>query len=162
TYCAFVPAILDNLIAAKKIPQLVALMIGSGPQGRVAELECSPAFTDFLASELIPWARRRYHGSNGLQTIAAGSSVGGLEALFAGFRHPEAIGKVLSQSGSFWWKPERDAEPEWLARQLAAAPKLPLKILLQVGSMEVPDQLGSNRHMRDVLTAKGYAVFYSE
>jgi enterochelin esterase family protein len=86
----------------------------------------------------------------------------GVEALFAGFRHPEAIGKVLSQSGSFWWKPEGDVEPEWLARQLAATPKLPLEILLQVGLMEVPDQLGSNRHMRDVLTARGYAVSYSE
>ena len=33
---------------------------------------------------------------------------------------------------------------------------------MSVGLMEVPDQLDTNRHLRDVLVAKGYSVKYGE
>jgi enterochelin esterase family protein len=76
---------------------------------------------------------------------------------------------LLSQSGAFWWKPDDDLEHEWLARQFAAAPRLPLRSYLDVGRLETwssrgggPSQSLSNRHLRTVLQAKGYPVHYAE
>jgi enterochelin esterase-like enzyme len=73
------------------------------------------------------------------------------------------------QSGSFSWKPEDDTEYEWLAREIVASPLLSLRFYLEVGLLEsenppgnAPNQLVVNRHMRNILQAKGYAVHYSE
>ncbi len=79
---------------------------------------------------------------------------------------PEAFGAVLSQSGAFWWRPEGDAEHEWLIHQFVESPQLPLRFYLDVGLFENgfqdPSMLVANRHMRDVLRAKGYLVHYAE
>jgi hypothetical protein len=42
-----VPANLDNLIAEKRIPPVVAVVVG----GSTEDLTCSPAYADFLAKE---------------------------------------------------------------------------------------------------------------
>ena len=155
------PVILDNLIAEKRIPPLVAILVGN--VNRTVELSCYGPFSDFLATELVPWTRTNYHATaDPGRTIIGGSSLGGLAAAFAGFQHPEVFGNVLSQSGSNWWKPVQDVEPEWLARQFASAPKRAIRISMSVGLMEVPQQLDTNRHLRDVLSAKGYFVDYAE
>ena len=99
------PAILDNLLAAHKLPPCVALFVDN--VDRDHELPCSAPFADFLAHELLGWARERYPlTSDPARTVVAGSSYGGLAATFAGFRHSEVFGAVLSQSGAFWWRPE--------------------------------------------------------
>lgn len=65
--------------------------------------------------------------------------------------------------GSFWWKPPGDTESEWLTRQIAAAPKLPLRFYQEVGLMEgYTSQIASNRRMRDTLREKGYEAGYTE
>lgn len=165
------PVILDNLLAKGLIPPMVAIVLDNPtPTSRSDELPCNARFADFLAKEAVPWVRANYHvTSNPSHTIVAGSSYGGLAATYAGFRHPEIFGNVISQSASFWWKPEGDAEHEWLTRQFVASPKLPVRFYLDVGLMETgpttddgPDQILVNRHMRDVLQAKGYSVHYRE
>jgi enterochelin esterase family protein len=161
----WMPTILDNLIAKKQIPPLVAVLVDdSQPSARGTELPCNPAFADFLAKELVPWSHERYHASqDAARTIVAGSSFGGLAAVFAGLRHPEVFGNVVSLSGSFWWKPEGEKEGQWLVRQLDASPKLPLRFYLEVGLMEsYPMQIESNERMRDVLGAKDYVLGYFE
>ncbi len=174
------PVILDNLIAEKRIPPLVAVLIAN-PSGetRNRELPCNPDFAEFLHRELAPWTRRLYQvTSDPAKIIVGGSSYGGLAAACAALRHPETFGNVLCQSGSFWWTPVRNpldpnrrdelAEPNWVAQQFLTAPKLPVRFYLDAGSFEV-DVLGSggviletSRHLRDVLRAKGYEVHYQE
>ena len=165
------PVILDNLLSKGLIPPMVAIVLDNPtPTSRNDELPCNARFADFLAKEAVPWVRENYHVStDASKTIVAGSSYGGLAATFAGFRHPEIFGNVISQSGSFWWKPEGDPEHEWLTRQFVASPRLPVRFYLDVGLMERgptidngPDQVVVNRHMRDVLQAKGYVVHYRE
>jgi enterochelin esterase family protein len=86
-----------------------------------------------------------------------------LGASFAGFTHPEVFGNVLSMSGSYWWNPQDDLEPEWLTRQFARSPKRPVRLFVAIGLMEMKDrQLATNRHFRDILIAKGYSVEYRE
>jgi len=165
------PIILENLLAGDEIPPLVCVLIDSlSHEVRCRELPCYQPFVDFLAKELLPWVRYAFHvTSDPAQITIGGSSYGGLAATFAGLRAPETFGNVLSQSGSFWWKPEGAAEHEWLARQFVAAPTLPLRFYLDVGLYERrstpddgPSQVVVNRHMRDVLRARGYEVHYAE
>jgi len=166
------PTILDNLVASKKIHPLVALLVDSG-ETRDRDLQCSAPFADFLAKELLPWARQRYRLSpDPKHTIVGGSSYGGLSAAYCAFRHPEVFGAVLSQSGSFGYYPgwdsgdRTDSSPFGrLIRQFVATRKLPIRFYLEAGLFETGRAgsiLAENRRMRDVLEAKGYPVVYSE
>jgi len=172
-YTMLVPTatILDNMIAKELIPPMVAIVLDNPtPTSRSDELPCNARFADFLAKEAVPWMRANYNvTSNPKETVVAGSSYGGLAATFAGLQHPEVFGNVLSQSGSFWWKPDSDHEHEWLTRQFVASEKLPVKFYLDVGLMERgptpnngPDMVVVNRHMRDILRIKGYELHYAE
>jgi enterochelin esterase-like enzyme len=50
-----------------------------------------------------------------------------------------------------------------LTKQLAASPKLTLRFYLEVGLMEgYPQQIDSNRRVRDALISGGYAPGYFE
>jgi enterochelin esterase-like enzyme len=172
------PVILDNLIAAKKIPPTVAVLIANpSSDTRMKELSPNAKFADFLAGDLVPWMRAHYNVTHDpADTVVAGSSLGGLAATYAGYEHSEVFGNVLCQSGSFWWAPDHSAAPAegtitetgWMAKQFIASPKLALKFYLDAGTFEY-DVLGTggsiletSRHMRDVLLAKGYEVHYQQ
>src|ERR1044071_3241867 len=179
---ARVATTLDNLIAAGLIPPLIAVMVDNPDRWR--ELSCNPAYADFFAQEIVPWARANYHATDRPeQTIIGGSSLGGLQAACVGLRHSEVFGNVLSQSGDFKWKPDGEKEWEWLKGQFAASPRLPLRFSFEAGLMEGtwwwrdlmaklpnpppaslidPTFLTANRNLRDTLTAKGYPVHYTE
>lgn len=178
-YTSFIPApiICDNLIAAGEIPPLIMVMLDS--PCREQELYCDDKFVDFLVQELYPWVRQTYHvTANPRQTIVGGVSAGGEAAAFTGLRHPEIFGNVLSQSGAFGWDREAWAAPRWsyeipsadswLIAQFAAAERLPLRFYLEAGLLEdqrdspVSTILRANRHLRDVLRAKGYSLHYRE
>jgi len=166
------PTILDNLIAAHKIPPAVAVLVNYPTQeARDPELSCNPAFTDFVALELVPWVRSQYRVSTEpSHTVVGGLSLGGLAAAYMGLKYPGVFGNVLVQSGAFWWAPNRDSgeEPNWLARQFAAAPAVPVKFFMEAGLFENDIRgsggqiLETSRHLRDVLLAKGYRVAYQE
>jgi enterochelin esterase family protein len=163
------PTILDNLIAGGKVAPTVALLVHA--QGtRFRDLLCSASFAGFVATELVPSARARYRISAGPQNVTVGGvSLGGLMAGYCGLQYPEVFGNVLSQSGAFWHGAPgltADASPMpedgWLARQFAAASRRPLRLWLEVGRLESTGMVNNNRRLRDVLTAKGYDVIYSE
>ncbi|MEU3353989.1 enterochelin esterase [Streptomyces sp. NPDC037389] len=158
-------ATLDNLHHEGRIPPTVTLMVETmGRDRRMADLSCSEEFVDWLADVLLPWAAREY-GLTGdpARTVVAGQSAGGLTAAFAAFHRPERFGNALSQSGSFWWPDgtEFDGGSEWLTRQFATHEKLPVRFHLEVGLQEWM-LLPQNRHLRNVLEARGYDVAYRE
>jgi enterochelin esterase-like enzyme len=161
----WLPRILDNLIRQKQIPPMVAVLVDdSVPSARQAELPANPLFADFLAKELVPWSRDHYHTTTeAARTVVAGSSYGGLAAVFAAIRHPDVFGNVISLSGSFWWKPDGEKEGEWHTKLVTSSPTLPVRFYMEVGLMEdYSMQIAPNRHMRDALMAKGYGVRYAE
>jgi len=91
------PVILDNLIAASKIPPTVAVLIANPSQeARSKELPPNPVFAEFLAQELMPWVHAHYHVTRDpRQTVVAGSSFGGIAATYAGLRHHEVFGNIV-------------------------------------------------------------------
>lgn len=158
---------LDNLVAAGKLPPTAAILIGNPDRdARAAELPPNPDFARFLAEELMPWARAAGICAEPARTVIGGASYGGLAAAWAGLTHPELFGKVYSQSGSFWWSPKGEREPEWLSRRFAEEPAVPVAFLLEAGLFESNGRgigiLEGTRHLRDVLRAKGYRVAYHE
>lgn len=174
------PTILDNMLAEKVIPPMVAVLVNSSVEGnkdedvRSRELPPSPAFQRFLREELIPLVRARYAVSRDpKRNVVAGSSYGGIASAFTAFTSPDIFGNVVSQSGSYWWDPKccyprpenmefLSADAAWLVKQYAVAPKKPIKFYLDVGLWESADQLLPNRIMRSVLEGKGYGVTYRE
>jgi len=168
------PEILDTLTAAKKVTPTVAILFDNGaPPARLDDLANSKKFASFVASELIPWVRQHYVVTrNPDHTIIAGSSAGGLEAAYIALYHSDIFGKVLSQSAALWRGNEgsNSAPYEWLTQQYAASPRVNVRFLLDVGSLETGGALGgaapslrdANRRLRDVLTSKGYRLDYLE
>jgi enterochelin esterase family protein len=151
---------------------MILLLVGQTPQpGRNLELGNNAPFADYVATELLPHVRSKWHAtSEPKQTALCGSSAGGLGSVYIAYRHPEVFGNVLSQSGAFWpGKTRDDPEHEWVIRQYESSPKLPIRFVLEAGVLEIvntplngPSILSSNRHLRDVLQAKGYEVYYRE
>ncbi|GCE29112.1 hypothetical protein KDA_45960 [Dictyobacter alpinus] len=161
------PTIIDNLVSEGKIPPLVVVLADSLDQEtRGRELPCNPEHASYLIQELLPWVREHYHVSREpARCIVAGSSYGGLAAAYTALQAPEVFGNVLSQSGSYWWGKDHPSEPqpEWLARQYVLKDKQAIRFYLEVGLLEsLADMVTTNRHMRNVLEAKGYHVDYSE
>jgi enterochelin esterase-like enzyme len=167
------PTILDNLISAGRIPPLIAVFVDSlNLETRLRELVYHDPFNDFLVKELLPWIQNRFHvTSDPDQIILGGSSAGGLAAVYAGLKHPETFGKLLSQSGAFRLVPSDEDDFGWLARQFIEREKLPLRFHIDVGTLEEsslrnlgdgPSLLASTRQMCDVLRGKGYEVDYLE
>lgn len=177
TFAIGVPTILDNLLADGQTPPIVAVMVDNpgdtweqSMEIRNREMACFSPFPQFLTQELIPWIQQNYHATTDAQkTFVAGGSFGGLAATFAALQHPETIGNVIALSSSFWWKPQCEDEWEWLTRQFVRNSLLPLRFYLEVGLLEskptpsgFPGQVLANRHLRNVLQAKGYEVHYEE
>ena len=156
------PTVLDNLIADGRIPAVVSVLPDSLDQEtRVRELFLHEPFVEFLSDELLPWAHERLSfADDPAQTVVAGSSAGGLTAAFAALRRPDRFGLVLSQSGAY----SRGTLPH----EYATSDRLPIRFYLDAGALETSSALAfgpllhANRHLRDVLLAKGYDVTYRE
>ncbi|HEY5759005.1 MAG TPA: alpha/beta hydrolase-fold protein [Steroidobacter sp.] len=172
------PTILDNMIADKVIPPMVAVLIDSrvtnDPDGdaRSRELPPNPNYQRFLREELLPLIRKRYHVSDDpKRNVVAGSSYGGLAAAYTALSNPREFGNVISQSGSYWWSPEccrsspvvfLTEHSGWLIKEFASKPRQPTRFYLDVGLWEGADMLMPNRILRSVLEGKGNEVTYRE
>lgn len=165
--------ILDNLIADGFLTPTAAIII-SNPDAlsRSVELPPNRLFARFISQEVLPWSKQLGIHVKVKNTTIAGSSYGGLAAAYVAMTAPETIGNVLSLSGSFWWD-ESDQSPkaspsgaEWLTREFIRHKRLPLRFYLAAGLFETGKAqngiLETTRHLRDVLLAKEYDVFYTE
>jgi enterochelin esterase family protein len=86
--------------------------------------------------------------------------------MYIALQHPDRFGKVLSQSGSFWWAPQaseiQSSHSNWMADVVGAEAKKDLEIYLTVGQFEVEPEsnsiLATNQQLYQALKSKGYKV----
>jgi len=167
------PSILDNMIAAKAIPPVIAVFLES--PDRDVEFPPNDEFQRFIGDELVPDLQAHYRlTGDASKNAVVGSSYGGLAAVYTAFKHPTVFGNAISQSGSFGWAPpasnatagvnQRGGNPDsgWLIKRMAESPPKKIRLYLDVGTWEGGGMLSSNRLMRAVLTGKGYDVRYLE
>ncbi|WP_170224789.1 enterochelin esterase domain-containing protein [Mumia flava] len=123
------PTSLDNLIADGRIPPVHGFLLDSGSrEERWRDLSDDGGFEDYLADDLLPWAREQENVAHGAESVVvAGQSLGGLSALRAGLHRPDAVGAVVSQSASLWH--------DDLVDDLERCTALP-RTYLEVGSQE--------------------------
>lgn len=166
--------VLNNLIADKKIPPIVAIFIDTIDK-RSQDLSCNDLFCSSVANEMIPWLREKYNLSEEPQNaIIGGLSLGGLTATYMGLKHSEVFGNVLCQSGSFWYKPTKSDEKKecqvelekrsseldcWMSDQIKLSPKLPLKFYMNIGVLENKQTMINNSlNVKNTLESLGYHV----
>jgi enterochelin esterase-like enzyme len=154
--------IVDNLIAEKRMRPVAVAFAENGGEGRAAEYCCSEATLLFLQRQVLPLASREanvvdHEKQPGVHGIL-GSSAGGIMAMFTGLRLPHIFGKVFAQSGSYQlWEHETN-----LFAMVRHQPSADLRIWLDVGMLEWPWLLESNRRMHSLLRERGYDVSYRE
>lgn len=130
----------------KRIDELSAWKQGS--MGGLAD-----PFLDWMTGTLVPAMQREFHLTPGaVGAVVAGSSMGGLAALYAHFRHPEAFGGALAMSPAFWFG--RGAILAYVAHR----PTPPFsRVYLDCGQREGGGRMATGLHaVADLLRPRGY------
>ena len=133
-------AAVEKLAKARRSAPIVAGIDHGGP-ARIGELSPFPVrgepgrldlLLDWTVGTLLPALAAAYSLHPSLAgTIVGGSSMGGLAALYAHFRHPEAFGGALAMSPALW------VSGGALFDDLAARPNPPVsRIYLDCGARE--------------------------
>lgn len=165
------PIVMDNLIADKAIPPMRVVFVNPPrPSLRGKELTPNETFANMLANELMPWlCETQSICPTAENTVLSGSSFGGLASTYIALEHPERFGKVLSQSGSFWWKPrgakqQLPHQQSWMSEFAEAKNKMDIQFYLNAGVFETEPKNASiyqtNRNLFDTLKQKGYPVTF--
>jgi len=176
---------LDNLIAQKRVPVMIAISIGNGggdAQGSERGLEydtMSGRYAEFVETEVLPLVEQQYgvrltKDPEGRATM--GGSSGGAAAFIMAWYHPELYHRVLAYSitaiNQQW--PHSDETPhgawELHERLIPNSPVKPIRIWLEVGDRDflnpnvmrdgMHDWVLASENMARVLAAKGYRYQY--
>lgn len=146
------PTILDNMIAQKRLPAMIAIFIDSGggdAQGSERGLEydtVSGKYAEFIESEVLPRITRDYkvvftRDPDGRMTM--GGSSGGAAAFSMAWFHPEWYHRVLTYSGTYvnQQSPLNPESPrgawEYHATILPKARRKPLRIWMEVSENDI-------------------------
>ena len=172
---------LDNLIAEKKVPVMIAISIGNGSgdaQGSERGLEydtMSGKYAEWVESEVLPLVEKQYNvkltkNPDGRATM--GGSSGGSCALIMAWYHPEWYHRVLTYSGTYVnqqypYNPETPGGAwEFHKSLIPNSPVKPIRLWMEVGDRDLlnpnvmrddmHDWVVANENMAKVLAAKGY------
>ncbi len=172
---------LDNLIAEKKVPVMIAISISNGTgdaQGSQRGLEydsMSGKYAEFVQAEVLPRAEseakvKLTDDPEGRATM--GGSSGGSCALIMAWYHPEWYHRVLTYSGTYvnqQWPSNPDTPHgawEFHEHLIPDSPAKPIRLWMEVGDRDnynantmrdnMHDWVVANENMAKVLSQKGY------
>ena len=179
------PQILDNLIAQKRVPPMIVVMIANGggdAQGHERGKEydtMSGLFAEYIETEVLPLVETNCNVKLTKDPDARavmGSSSGGSASLIMAWFRPDLYHRVLTTSGTFvnqqWpFDPEMpDGAWGFHEKLIPESPKKPLRIFISVGDRDLlnpnvmrdgmHDWVEANNRMAKVLKAKGYPYQY--
>ena len=169
---------LDNLIAQKRVPPMIAVSIGNGSgdaQGSQRGLEydtMSGLYAQFVETEVLPLVEKQYKARITKDPDARatmGCSSGGSAALAMAWYRPDLYRRVLTYSGTYVnqqypYNPETPGGAWEFHRTLIPnSPAKPLRIWLHVADRDnfsqsdgMHDWVLANQNMARELAKKGY------
>jgi enterochelin esterase family protein len=165
-------AILDKLIAERKIPPLVAVFIP--PLNRNSEYSLNDDYANFLADELVPFIRRTYDTDpDPSRTGTLGASLGGLTSVYTAMTRSDVFGLAAGQSGAYSVNDDaliRRVQSERLAFGIGGPARRDIRIFLVVGLYETAvsgdhqngNLLAANRRLVDALKDSEHEFVYEE
>ncbi|MEO5923637.1 MAG: alpha/beta hydrolase-fold protein [Bryobacteraceae bacterium] len=173
--------VLDNLIAQKRVPAMIAISISNGSgdaQGSQRGLEydtLSGLYAEFVETEVLPLVEKQYNvkltkNPDGRATM--GGSSGAAAAFTMAWFHNEWYHRVLAYSGTWinqQW-PHNPQTPggawEYTRSIIPNSPVKPIRIWMEVGDRdlynpnvmrdEMHDWVVANENMAKALAGKGY------
>ena len=172
---------LDNLIAQRRVPVMIAISIGNGSgdaQGSERGLEydtMSGRYAEFVETEVLPLVEQQYHviltnDPDGRATM--GGSSGGSAALIMAWYRPDLYHRVLTYSGTYvnqqWPHSIETPHGAWSfhERLIPESAARPIRLWMEVGDRDLLDPnvmhdgmhdwVVANERMAKVLAAKGY------
>ncbi len=172
------PNVLDSMIAAHRLPAMIAVMIangggdGGGSQRGLEYDTVSGKNAEFIEAEVLPRVEKEYGVSltkdpDGRMTL--GGSSGGSAAFTMAWFHPELYHRVMTYSGTYVNQQSNADAPhgawEYHAHFIPESPAKPLRVWLEVGERDNGATSAStgfhnwviaNLRMADTLKAKGY------
>src|SRR5205085_445229 len=156
-------ATLDNLIAQKKVPAMVAISIGNGSgdaQGSERGLEydtMSGLYAEFVENEVLPMVEEKCSvkltkDPEGRATM--GCSSGGSCAMIMAWYHPELYHRVLTFSGTYvnqqWPSAPEAPHGAWEFHEhlIPNNPAKPIRLWMEVGDRDLlnPNVMRDNMH----------------
>lgn len=177
--------ILDNLIAQKRIPPIVAIHIQNGggdAQGHQRGREydnMSSLFADYIEEEVLPRVEKNCQvklTKDPDGRAAMGNSSGGSAALIMAWFRNDLYRRVLTTSGTFvnqaWPFDPKYPDGAWGFHEtlIPNEAKKPIRIFISVGDKDLlnpnvmrdgmHDWVEANHRMAKVLKAKGYEYQY--
>jgi enterochelin esterase-like enzyme len=173
--------VLDNLIAQKRVPPMIAISIGNGSgdaQGSERGLEydtMSGLYAQFVETEVLPLVEKQFNvklTKDPNRRATMGCSSGAAAALSMAWYRNDLYHRVLSYSGTYvnqqWpYNPETPGGAwEYHARLIPNSSKKPIRIWMDVGDRDLfnpnsmrdgmHDWVEANERMAKVLADKGY------
>lgn len=147
-----VPVVLDNLIARRAVPPMIAIFLDPGvmpalsdqAQNRYERIfeydSLTPRFANFLIEELMPEVARTYNLSNDANDHGiAGISTGGVGAFVAAWNRPDHFRRVITWVGSFGNFRGADR----LSGLIRRTEPRPLRVFMQTGRQDLVNYAGS-------------------
>jgi enterochelin esterase family protein len=157
--------VLDNLIASRALPPLVAIFVDpwdrrNGTNRR--ESEYIPAhdgacrYCEFLSGELVPLIDGAYPTDRTATSRAIlGTSLGGLVATVLTTRHRDVFGLAGIQSPAYW-------TVGGAAKLLEGTDTAPLRAFINIGSYEGSEAIGDAKRAKTILESRGTKVGWLE
>lgn len=147
-----VPVVLDNLIARRDVPPMIAMFLDPGVMPalsdqvqnryeRIFEYDSlTPRFSSFLIEELVPEVARTHNLSKDPNDHGiAGISTGGVGAFVAAWNRPDQFRRVITWVGSFGNFRGADRLPGLIRR---TEPR-PIRVFMQTGRQDLVNYAGS-------------------
>ena len=166
----YLPDILDNLIAEKRLPVMVAVMVMPSDQRSGEYDTVSGRYAEFVEEEVLPRVTKECNVTFTKDPDARatlGGSSGGSAALAMAWFHPELYHRVMTYSGTFVSLRTSTNAPhgawEYHENFIPNNPKKPLRLWFEVGQNDngatgggMNNWVLANMHLAQVLKAKGY------